>query len=134
MYHRWTLTVLSYPRNMAIYHNPLFGVICMVIFQVIIIKITLNYSQIITLHILGSLPIFMHLREFIYKFNFPEHYPIVREEMSMFSLFWYHVSDRNNDFWQQLYGNYYTQLYESKFQCSHYLVNNISDRNNGFQQ
>ena len=39
----------------------------------------------------------MHVREVIYKFDFPEHFPIVQAEMAMFSLFWNHVSDRNND-------------------------------------
>ena len=29
----------------------------------------------------------MYLREVIYKFTFPEYYPIVREEMEIFSFF-----------------------------------------------
>ena len=29
----------------------------------------------------------MHLQEFIYEFTFPEHYPIVQEEIEMFSFF-----------------------------------------------
>ena len=40
----------------------------------------------------------MNLREVIYKVTFPENYLIVREEMAMFSIFWNHVSDINNDF------------------------------------
>ena len=36
--HSRVLTVLSYPRNMVIYHYPPIGVICMVILHVFIIK------------------------------------------------------------------------------------------------
>ena len=63
----------------------------------------------------------MHLWKHICVNIFPEHYLIVQGEMEMFSLFWNRVSDRKNDLWQQLYGNYHTQLYNRKWKCSHYL-------------
>ena len=70
---------------------------------------------------MGHLPLFMHLGEFKYKFAFPEHYLIVREEIEMFSFFWYPVSDRNNDSRWELYGNYLSQLYKRKWKCPHDL-------------
>ena len=48
--HRWAFPVICYPRNMLIYHYPIFGVTFMVILYVFIIKITLTCSQIITLN------------------------------------------------------------------------------------
>ena len=101
--HRWSLPVLCYPRIMVIYHYPLVGVIFMVILHVFIIKNDPNFFQIITLNIhFGQFIPFMHLGEFIYEFNFPEYYPVVREEMEMLSFFWYPLSDKK----MISYGNY----------------------------
>ena len=44
------LPIICYPTIMVIYPYPLFGVILMVILHIIIIKINLNCSQIITLN------------------------------------------------------------------------------------
>ena len=42
----------------------------------------------------GSFTPFYVLRKIIYEVTFPEHYPIVREEMEIFPIFCYPVSDR----------------------------------------
>ena len=76
--HRWELPVLHYPRTMVIYHISLVGVIFMVILDFFIIKNDPNFCQIITLNThFGQFIPLMHSGEFIYKFNFPEHYPVV---------------------------------------------------------
>ena len=87
-------------RNVVIYHYPPVGVIFMVILHVFIIKnypnLFSNYYPKYTFWVIY--PFLMNLGEFIFEVTSPEHNPIVREEMAMFSFFWYPVSDRYNDF------------------------------------
>ena len=76
-------------RNVVIYHYPPVGVIFMVILHVFIIKnypnLFSNYYPKYTFWVIY--PFLMSLGEFIYEVTSPEHNPIVREEMAMFSFF-----------------------------------------------
>ena len=73
---------------MVIYPHLLFGVVLMVILHVLIIK---NYPKLFSNYypkfIFWVTYPFYDLREVIHKFNLPEHYPIVQEEMAVFSSF-----------------------------------------------
>ena len=99
MEHRWTLPVIHYPRNIVTYNNPPIGLIFMVILHGVLIKNYPNlFSNYYPRYIIWLIyPFLLTLGEFIYEITFPEHYPIVREEMAML-FFWNHVSDRYNDF------------------------------------
>ena len=87
--HRWALPVLNYPRDLVISHYPSIEVIFMIILHVFIIKknpnLFSNYYPKYTIWVVY--PFILNLGEFLYKFTFPEHYPIVREEKAMFSSF-----------------------------------------------
>ena len=71
-HYRWALLVLHYPGNMVIYHYSLVGVIFMVLLHVIIIKITLNSSQIISLNTnFGSFPPLYAFTRIYMQIHFP---------------------------------------------------------------
>ena len=71
----------------------------MIILYVFIIK---NYPKLLSSYyhkftFLVIYPFYDFTRS-LYKLNFPENHPMVRENMVMFSLFWNHVSFINNGF------------------------------------
>ena len=94
----------------------------MVILHVLIIKKTLNSSQIITLNsYFGSFTPFRVFTRSYIRIHFPWALTDCTRGNGNVLIFWNHVSDRNNNFWQQLYRNYNTRWYERKWKCSHFL-------------
>ena len=98
--HRWALTVIHYPRNTVIYDYPPIGVTFMVILYFFIFKyypnLFSNYDPKYTIWVIY--PSRLNFGEFIYKVTFPETLPDRTRGNENALLFWYHVSDRYNDF------------------------------------
>ena len=87
--HRWVLPVLHYPRHMLIYPYPLILVIYMVILHAFIIKKYPNlFSNYYPKYISWVIyPFILNFGWFIYEATFPEHYPVIGYDISMFSYF-----------------------------------------------
>ena len=109
---------------MVVYHYALIGVICMVIFHVFIIKnypnLFSNYYPKYTIRVLY--PFILNLGEFIYEVHFPEHYPIIREEKSVFS--YCHITsliEIQSFLIRNLINFFYNNMYVRKRQYYHRL-------------
>ena len=81
---------------MVIYHYPAIGIIFISNFARSYYQnypnLVSNYYPKYTFWVIY--PFLINLGEFLYKVAFPEHFPIVLEDMAMFYFWWYPVSDR----------------------------------------